>query len=403
MPQSWLSPLAVRRPAGAKGEGVFAVEPIPAETTVAAFGGNVVDRHELHELDEAIRVHALQIDEELYLAGEPPFDDADYVNHSCEPNCGIVGSVLLVTMRDGRGRGRALLRLRDDRQRRLRRVHVLVRHRVVPRHDHRRRLEGTGAPRPVPRLALGLHRAPAPVGRHAGPAGYRRPGWTRASDSSRPSTVPPPTCRSTSRRCASPRTRTAGSTSTSGPAGSTRSPARCESATFDARPRVALRTRGLPRRPRPLRRSRELVPRLGDRAAPAASRSRCRCLMIAVGRRLGLDVRGVGMPGHFLVLDAARGDVWCDPVPRRRARSTWTVAGAASTSSTAGAGVPTVVPRADAPPAIVARMLANLERGELAARPGAARVDVRAAPRDPRHLAPGAVGARRPARGARAT
>jgi hypothetical protein len=97
--QSWLSPSAERRPAGTKGMGVFAVEAIPADTTVAAFGGNVVDRHELGRLGEAIRVHALQIDEELYLAGEPPFDDADYVNHSCDPNCGIVGSVLLVTMR----------------------------------------------------------------------------------------------------------------------------------------------------------------------------------------------------------------------------------------------------------------------------------------------------------------
>jgi hypothetical protein len=100
VPQSWLSPFAARRPAGAKGEGVFAVAPIPADTTVAGFGGNVVDRRDLNQLDEAIRVHALQIDEELYLASEPPFDDADYVNHSCEPNCGIVGSVLLVTMRD---------------------------------------------------------------------------------------------------------------------------------------------------------------------------------------------------------------------------------------------------------------------------------------------------------------
>ena len=100
MRQSWLSPLAVRRPAGAKGMGVFAVADVPADTTVAAFGGNVVDRHELDRLDEAVRVHALQIDEELYLAGDPPFDDADYVNHSCDPNCGIIGSVLLVTMRD---------------------------------------------------------------------------------------------------------------------------------------------------------------------------------------------------------------------------------------------------------------------------------------------------------------
>ena len=51
-------------------------------------------------LGEAVRIHALQIDDDLFLASTPPFDSADYVNHSCDPNCGIVGSVLLVTMRD---------------------------------------------------------------------------------------------------------------------------------------------------------------------------------------------------------------------------------------------------------------------------------------------------------------
>src|SRR5512137_2250210 len=40
------------------------------------------------------------MDDDLFLASTPPFDPADYVNHSCDPNCGIVGSVLLVTMRD---------------------------------------------------------------------------------------------------------------------------------------------------------------------------------------------------------------------------------------------------------------------------------------------------------------
>ena len=97
--QSWLSPLAACRPAGPKGLGIFAVEAIPAGTTVAGFGGGVVDRAELDRLDEAIRTHALQIDDDLFIASELPFDDADYVNHSCDPNCGIVGSVLLVTMR----------------------------------------------------------------------------------------------------------------------------------------------------------------------------------------------------------------------------------------------------------------------------------------------------------------
>lgn len=100
MRQSWLSPVAETRTAGVKGRGIFAIGAIPAGTTIAGFGGAVVDRAGLNALDDEVRVHALQIDEDLFIASFPPFDDADYVNHSCEPNCGIVGSVLLVTMRD---------------------------------------------------------------------------------------------------------------------------------------------------------------------------------------------------------------------------------------------------------------------------------------------------------------
>ena len=36
-------------------------------------------------------------------------------------------------------------------------------------------------------------------------------------------------------------------------------------------------------------------------------------LMMEVGRRVGVPVHGVGMPGHFLVMDGARDGVWCDP------------------------------------------------------------------------------------------
>ncbi len=79
--------------------GVFAIEDIEAATTVAAFGGIVVSGAEMRALGERVRAHALQIDEDLFLASVPPFDPADYVNHSCDPNCGIVGSVLMVTRR----------------------------------------------------------------------------------------------------------------------------------------------------------------------------------------------------------------------------------------------------------------------------------------------------------------
>jgi hypothetical protein len=80
--------------------GCFALQDLPAGTTVAGFGGHVVERAEFDGLEEELRTHALQIDDRLYMVSLPPFAPADYVNHSCEPNCGIVGSCLLVTRRD---------------------------------------------------------------------------------------------------------------------------------------------------------------------------------------------------------------------------------------------------------------------------------------------------------------
>ena len=104
MQQSWLNPNAAVAPAGAKGLGIFAAAAIPAGTTVAGFGGNVVDRAEFDTLDEAWRTHSLQIDDQLYMVSMPPFAPADLVNHSCEPNCGIIGSCLLVAITRHRGR-----------------------------------------------------------------------------------------------------------------------------------------------------------------------------------------------------------------------------------------------------------------------------------------------------------
>jgi hypothetical protein len=98
--QSWLNPSAATGPAGAKGLGIYATRPIPAGTTVAGFGGHVVERQEFDTLDEGLRTHSLQIDDRLYMVSVPPFAPADLVNHSCEPNCGIIGSCLLVTMTD---------------------------------------------------------------------------------------------------------------------------------------------------------------------------------------------------------------------------------------------------------------------------------------------------------------
>ena len=211
--QSWLSPLAACRPAGAKGLGVFAVDGDP--------GGH--DRRRIRRLCRrpGRARHARRGDPH---ARAPDRRRPLHRERAAVRRRRLRQSLVRSQLRhrrigpardDARRRGRrgALLRLRDDRHRRLRRVRVLVRHRAVPGHDHRRRLEGTRAARPLPRLVLGLHRASAARSERATVAG-----WTRASDSSRRSTAPPPRCRSTSPRSASPRTRIPGSTSTSGSA-----------------------------------------------------------------------------------------------------------------------------------------------------------------------------------------
>jgi hypothetical protein len=100
MQQSFLCGRAEARTAGAKGRGVFATAPIPAGTTVAAFGGAICDRTELDTLSEERRTHSIQIDGDLYMVGPDEQEEADYFNHSCAPNTGIVGNILLVAMRD---------------------------------------------------------------------------------------------------------------------------------------------------------------------------------------------------------------------------------------------------------------------------------------------------------------
>ena len=246
MRQSWLSPLAVRRPAGAKGLGIFAVDADPGghhrrrirrlrrrpgRARRARRGDphpRAPDRRRpLHRERAAVRRRRLR----------QPLVRSQLRHRR-------VGAA----RDDARRRGRrgALLRLRDDRHRRLRRVRVLVRHRAVPGHRHRRRLEGTRAPRPLPRLVLGVHRASRlRSGRLASRQALPSPRWTRASDSSRRSTARPPRCRSTSPRSASPRTRIRGLDVDEWLARLDALAARCPAPTFDALRVAPLRARGL--------------------------------------------------------------------------------------------------------------------------------------------------------------
>ncbi len=97
---NWLTPKAEARNAGGKGMGSYAIEPIAAGESVAAFGGWVAEEAELRSLPDERVSRTMQIDEHLYLVSGETADPGDYVNHSCSPNCGLSGNMLVVAMRD---------------------------------------------------------------------------------------------------------------------------------------------------------------------------------------------------------------------------------------------------------------------------------------------------------------
>lgn len=102
--RSWITPKAARGGASAiEGQGVHAVEVIASGEVVAVKGGHIIDGAAVAGLPEALRDSAFPIAADLFVAA---LTDGEYdgvlmrINHSCEPNVGMGGNVVLVAMRD---------------------------------------------------------------------------------------------------------------------------------------------------------------------------------------------------------------------------------------------------------------------------------------------------------------
>ena len=100
MDMNWLTPKAEARPAGDKGWGSFAIEPIAAGETVGGFGGWCISRETLDTLELERQHRSIQVDENLYLVSRDEREPGDCFNHSCEPSCGLMGGTILIARRD---------------------------------------------------------------------------------------------------------------------------------------------------------------------------------------------------------------------------------------------------------------------------------------------------------------
>jgi uncharacterized protein len=101
--RSWITPKAAKGGASViAGRGVHAVEVIPAGEVVAVKGGHIMDAAAVARLPEPIRDSAFPIAADRFLAALTSEEHDGVmmrVNHSCEPNVGMGGNVLLVSMR----------------------------------------------------------------------------------------------------------------------------------------------------------------------------------------------------------------------------------------------------------------------------------------------------------------
>jgi SET domain-containing protein len=101
---SYISPKAQKGPlSGIEGRGLFATAPIDAGEVVAIKGGHIVPGARLDELPERLQNTEIQIAEGFHLVAlnEEEYEPVMlFLNHSCEPNVGFAGNVVLVAMRD---------------------------------------------------------------------------------------------------------------------------------------------------------------------------------------------------------------------------------------------------------------------------------------------------------------
>lgn len=98
-PTGYLSPKLEGRLRSQDDRGIFAQQSIQAGELLAVWGGDIITGQQLSQLPPVLRRLSLQVEEDLYLVSthEGP---ADWMNHSCSPNAGMHGQIVVVAMRD---------------------------------------------------------------------------------------------------------------------------------------------------------------------------------------------------------------------------------------------------------------------------------------------------------------
>jgi len=99
---SYLTPKATLRASTLGGQGLVAVAPIPRHELVAIWGNRIMTTVEMWALPENLQDFPVQLWHDQFVGpmADDEIEPVDYMNHSCAPNCGVRGSVVVVARRD---------------------------------------------------------------------------------------------------------------------------------------------------------------------------------------------------------------------------------------------------------------------------------------------------------------
>lgn len=106
---SWVSPKLMLGKTSGHGKGLFARSNIKSGERVIVFGGFAIGINQLKKIKDSnpstydlATTTGYQVSEDIIYSPiqRSQFSIAEYLNHSCDPNCGFKGQLDLVAMRD---------------------------------------------------------------------------------------------------------------------------------------------------------------------------------------------------------------------------------------------------------------------------------------------------------------
>jgi len=98
----WVTPKAKAFRSEIHGTGVKVITDIKKGENIVVFGGIVIPSSQIHEYWKKIGHIGIQISEDFFIvpSTREEVDIGGVFNHSCNPNCGFLNNVTLISMRD---------------------------------------------------------------------------------------------------------------------------------------------------------------------------------------------------------------------------------------------------------------------------------------------------------------